>query len=253
MRELLIPYGSSGLRRLIMAHALTGQKLVEQTATGNPATFMATAAKPLIQCQAAFSPVQSGSGDPSPENVRPITGWTGVNVYHSGENTSDPTTYPVTWTSAGTVYGGYVDLVSGVLVKTKEYILADGSITWSYLPSGGLSRFNTNPSVYSKGAAKNGSTATIRFNFFKSSSSALEYNGYVGSTGNILCYMPSDIDTAAKFSTYLSEHNLEICYELATPEEYQLTPTIINTLKGTNNLWSDANGNIAVKYLTKGA
>lgn len=31
-------------------------------------------------------PQQAGSGDPSPENVRPITGWTGVNVSRSGRN-----------------------------------------------------------------------------------------------------------------------------------------------------------------------
>ena len=33
-----------------------------------------------------INPVQSGSGDPSPSNVRPITGWTGMNVYRTGKN-----------------------------------------------------------------------------------------------------------------------------------------------------------------------
>ena len=31
-----------------------------------------------------IEPVQSGSGDPSPDNVRPITGYTGVNVFRTG-------------------------------------------------------------------------------------------------------------------------------------------------------------------------
>lgn len=31
-------------------------------------------------------PVQEGEGDPSPDNVRPIKGWDGVNLYHSGKN-----------------------------------------------------------------------------------------------------------------------------------------------------------------------
>lgn len=33
-----------------------------------------------------IDPVQSGSGDPSPDNVRPITGWTGANVFRTGKN-----------------------------------------------------------------------------------------------------------------------------------------------------------------------
>jgi ribosomal protein L11 len=30
--------------------------------------------------------VQAGSGDPSPTNVRPITGWTGAKVMRCGKN-----------------------------------------------------------------------------------------------------------------------------------------------------------------------
>ena len=36
-----------------------------------------------------IEPVQSGSGDPSPENVRPITGWTGAKVTRTGKNLFD--------------------------------------------------------------------------------------------------------------------------------------------------------------------
>jgi hypothetical protein len=34
----------------------------------------------------AIEPVRKGTGDPSPENVRPITGWTGCNVTRTGKN-----------------------------------------------------------------------------------------------------------------------------------------------------------------------
>ena len=33
-----------------------------------------------------IEPVQAGSGDPSPDNVRPISGWTGANVTRAGKN-----------------------------------------------------------------------------------------------------------------------------------------------------------------------
>lgn len=65
---------------------------VEDTATGNPVTFSTDVAKALTKCEVAFTPVQSGSGDPSPENVRPITGWTGVDVYRTGKNLFDAST-----------------------------------------------------------------------------------------------------------------------------------------------------------------
>ena len=40
-------------------------------------------AAPVTALEAAVTPVQSGSGDPSPTNIRPITGWTGAKVYVS--------------------------------------------------------------------------------------------------------------------------------------------------------------------------
>lgn len=36
-----------------------------------------------------FAPIQSGSGDPSPENIRPISGHTTCNLYHCGKNLLD--------------------------------------------------------------------------------------------------------------------------------------------------------------------
>lgn len=91
------------LRKLLMLKAMTGsESLVEATATpGNPCTFETDVAKALTQCKVNFAPVQSGSGDPSPENERPITGWTGLTVNHSGEDTSNPTQYHVTFPALG--------------------------------------------------------------------------------------------------------------------------------------------------------
>ena len=48
--------------------------------------------------------------------------------------------------------------------------------------------------------------------------------------------------------SYLAEHPLELCYELATPQTYQLTPQQIQTLIGTNNVWSE-DGAIEVEYI----
>lgn len=83
---VLFKYRTTPIRKLLLLHMAAGGKLIEYTATGNPLTFVTDIAKELTQCLVAFSPVQSGTSDPSPENIRPITGWTGVNVTHCGKN-----------------------------------------------------------------------------------------------------------------------------------------------------------------------
>ena len=48
--------------------------------------FSTSLEKSLQNLKVYFNPIQEGEGDPSPDNVRPITGWTGINLYHSGKN-----------------------------------------------------------------------------------------------------------------------------------------------------------------------
>ena len=56
----------------------------------------------LSKCQINLVPVQSGSGDPSPDNVRPISGHTEVDLQVDGKNILDPTNFRSSFTS-GTV------------------------------------------------------------------------------------------------------------------------------------------------------
>lgn len=61
--------------------------LVVNHASGAVASFADGAdGWPVRSIVVGIEPVQSGSGDPSPENVRPISGWTGANVTKSGIN-----------------------------------------------------------------------------------------------------------------------------------------------------------------------
>lgn len=68
-----------------------------------------------------IEPVQEGSGDPSPENVRPIHGWTEMNVtVTDGDETTKTVTIPFV-DNEGTeheIYGGYLNVETGVLVVT---------------------------------------------------------------------------------------------------------------------------------------
>lgn len=57
-------------------------------ATGNPITIPEY--KSLVKLATKFSPKQAGTGNPSPENVRPISGWDEVAVTRCGKNLLNP-------------------------------------------------------------------------------------------------------------------------------------------------------------------
>ena len=56
------------------------------TASGSVASFADGANVPVKSLIVNIDPVQNGSGDPSPTNVRPISGWSEVNVQRTGKN-----------------------------------------------------------------------------------------------------------------------------------------------------------------------
>lgn len=51
-----------------------------ESVIGDIASFTTNMKAPLKECKVYFNPIQEGSGDPSPDNVRNIIGWDGVNV-----------------------------------------------------------------------------------------------------------------------------------------------------------------------------
>lgn len=61
-----------------------------KSVSGAMATFSDGEDLPLNSLNVNIEPVQSGSGDPSPDNVRPISGWSAVNVTLSGVNKLPP-------------------------------------------------------------------------------------------------------------------------------------------------------------------
>ena len=60
------------------------------TSSGSIDNFNTDLAAPLKECKISFSPVQEGSGDPSPENVRNINGFNKIDLQHTSKNLLDP-------------------------------------------------------------------------------------------------------------------------------------------------------------------
>lgn len=63
------------------------------TKEGALASFYTVNKAPIKHLRVYFSPKQSGSGDPSPENIRPIEGWDAVEVNNSQENLFIPASF----------------------------------------------------------------------------------------------------------------------------------------------------------------
>lgn len=105
----------STMKKLMVLKGMTGAPPVEDTATGNPLKFTTDLAKPLRSLLIPFSPRQSGSGDPSPENIRPIVAWDGLKVWNGGKNIIDKTqlTDGKVWWNGRTVDGYSTNCVTG--------------------------------------------------------------------------------------------------------------------------------------------
>lgn len=63
--------------------------LPTESTSGAVALFETPLTLPLVSHNVTIEPVQSGTGDPSPSNVRPISGWSAVNVTRTGANIWD--------------------------------------------------------------------------------------------------------------------------------------------------------------------
>ena len=88
------------------------------TASGSVASFADGADDiPMKSVVVNIEPVQSGSGDPSPTNVRPISGWTGAQVMRAGVNVWDEE-----WLN------GYYSPTTGKYVSDSRYICSKNLI-----------------------------------------------------------------------------------------------------------------------------
>lgn len=237
---------------------MVGGGLSEYTVTGNPATFTTDVARALTAFTIPFAPIQSGSGDPSPDNVRPITGITGLTVYHSSADTSAPTTYAVTFPAeAGTVYGGELDTVTGVLTVTYGCTTFNGSENWRKLSSNNVAYLIFNSMKkgpwYDDDATKCDKFTKVETIYVEKSYPTIIFgnNNTTLMVCNVFGTLPNVTD-AATFKTWLSNNNVTITYPLATEQSYQLDPISAKTLIGINTVWTDTNGANTIKYLKKG-
>ena len=324
-----------------------------------------------LSCIVDIEPVQAGSGTPSPDNVRPITGWTGCEVSQAGVNVWDeewelggidastglpyadnnlirsknfspivgnsdycfvtngntfvvhwydsnenqisynqrftPTTppiltapqnakylkirmwsaygttykndvsinypstdtsyhayngqiYPVSWqTEAGTVYGGTVDLVTGVLTADMKY----DQMTYAYLSSLTSPYIDFASNITQVGGnavwVRNWNYTDYKANIdggIKAKCNAFPvsmHNKNIFSSQYRIYFGVGSMTSVAEFLTAVQAletggGGLWIAHELQTPTTYQLDPVQVACLLGQNNVWADCGDIEEVKY-----
>lgn len=200
---------------------------------------------PVQSLVANIEAEQSGSGDPSPSNVRPINGYNSININVSPTtNAQDGKSYEISLASAGTVYNGTLDVITGTLTVTSEKITLNGSEgNWANIATtGGVLRAYTDQSYAGR--------SLVACDSLKMLISSTTVNA-IFVADNRLIVTPSWAQSAtslAQFKTLLASNNITLIRTLVTPQVYKVTtPEIIMPLD-TGYVWADC-GDIDLSYI----
>lgn len=155
------------------------------------------------------------------------------------------TTYPVSWqTETGTVYGGTLDVSTGVLTVdmasitvTESYNVGTATTGMKYA-SKSLSDITPATELLS-----NNNISSI----YKFRINAPSDSGWFRVTNTTLFIYDSRFIDKETADGILALERPQIVYKIGNPITYQLTPAQINTLLGMNNIWADT-GDTAVQY-----
>ena len=218
-----------------------------QERSGNPISISDAAPINAEALTVTLEPIQSGSGDPSPTNIRPITGYTECEVV-SADAASDPTASNTATISFGqTVYGGSVDFKTGAVTIDCQYAAYDGSEDWTMVSAGagGAPYFRiavNDASTDSTGAC----SSHFPWKTITSTNTDIGWRVFIpgGSTTTYIAIRPvgaSSMAHVSDFTTWLAAQNtagtpVQVCYDLAAAITLQLTPQELKLLKGTNNI-----------------
>ena len=156
-----------------------------------------------------------------------------------------------------TVYGGVLDVTRGKLHVTHEKVnLYDK--TWEAYASGNPNgstfiapfsgvTFKSWTSGGSLTAISNALAANQSGSYYEAIANSFWWNN--SSDGLRCCYgLPNDPTSLAEFTQFLTDNQVIIVGELATPFDIDLTPVQIRALVGENNVFADC-GETEVKYL----
>lgn len=208
-----------------------------ETASGNHLTLNIAEPK-LDKLRVTFTPTQSGSGTPSPTNVRPISGHSTVSVMIGADSH--------TRTLGGTYYGGTLDLLTGVLTVTMAAVDM-GTLTYER-ESNAYARYIANLPQAAVSGTRTGYCLCECYETLtagQSISTSTDKKAYLAVAR--LYVHEHSITTAEAFRD--SVNGRLFVYQLATPQTYRLDTQTVRALRGQVEV-STAQGTIEIAYYT---
>ena len=179
------------------------------------------------------------------------------NVATAYEPFGSTTTLPISASAGSTVYGGtvtvnedgsgtvVVDRAKAVITNTTSGLQYDGN-NRLYIPLSGMAGI--------KGATSSSVLSDATSNQFVCVTTNETYNnskeGFAVAPSGACYLYCSQFTSLDAWKTHLSVNNLEIEGALATPQSYPLTASQIQTLLGTNHVWTDSGCEFTLDYRT---
>lgn len=174
-------------------------------------------------------------------------------TYHKYD--ADSTAYNVSFGTAGTVYGGTLDVTTGMLTVTHIGRSYDGSENWTWYASlnsvlladalDGRANLGVNTRILGicshVATQSNGELPSGTISAAGTNNSQLQCK-QIGTNFGV------ETVSLAGWKAYLGTTPLQLTYELAQPVSYQLTPTEVKTLLANNNIWSDTGSVASCEY-----
>ena len=239
---------------------LFSRSFIEKEKSGSIVTFdcPTSITTGISEVTSEIVAVQSGTGDPSPTNVRPISGWSAVNVVVSPTtDVEDGTTYTTTLKDGQgnpmTCYGGELSNVNGVQTLDNIHAYAELSENWNWQKSS-----TYQGSFYVDASATLGykTYTPIMCSHAKTINNIADYvYGGCLCEGSLNFWLMSAEASVQDWKDYIVAQRtngtpIGIKFELSAPQQIPQDSLSIATQEGTNNLWADS-GDITVKALDR--
>lgn len=214
-------------------------QIVEISAEGPIVSFETNVAAPLVSLEAQIVAKQAGSGTPSPENVRPISGFDKVIITNNDIDTEIDL--------PETIYGGKLNVNTGKLTITHGYFNSNKVRSWSW--------FEPYKQAYTinflnKVASVDSLVISDKLKGILSTDRSNNIGNFITIVNNGLDVAVSvpDINTLDDFNAWIVNNDINMIYELSEPVTVQLTPTEVNTIIGRNNISANT-GDVALTYI----
>ena len=194
-------------------------------------------------------PKQSGTGDPSPDNVRHISGTDTLSFLHSIIQTPPSAPTVINIPLGQTVYGGEVDINGGSLTNNMfAFSGSDVEVVGRSGASNGLTTFSI--TLASNNFPSGAANTVISNQFSRNITSGNE--GRCSQSATVIYFVVStsrlEADTAAGGLKWLQDNDVMFVYELAEPTTAQITPVRVNTLKGQQKIENSKKFGFSLKY-----